>query len=139
MGPSSHPGTIQSMDSFANSQATYNGGDRRPKLNWVDQNNNDVGPTRLAVTIEAIRFASMSDTYLAWISPYFKSCVPNIRRYGRAITLDEFVFLSVNNGIPMRTLYAVDSNAMAWIKRIKCREAESAYYSTVLMHQGISI
>ena len=53
----------------------------------------------------------------------------NIRRGGRAITLDQFVFLSVNNGIPMRTSYAVDSNAMTWLKRIKCRGAEVAYYS----------
>ena len=29
----------------------------------------------------------------------------------------------------MRTSYAVDSNAMTWLKRIKCREAEVAYYS----------
>ena len=71
----------------------------------------------------------MSDTYLAWISQHFKSCVPNIRRDGRGITLDEFVFLSVNNGIPMRTSYAVDSNAINWLKRVKCREAEVAYYS----------
>jgi hypothetical protein len=90
MGPSSHPGTIQSMDFFANSQTTYNAGGRRPKLDWVDQNHNDVGPTRLAVPIEAIRFASMSDKYLAWISLHFKSCVPNIRRGGRAIPLDGF-------------------------------------------------
>jgi site-specific DNA-cytosine methylase len=124
MGPSSHPGTIQSMDSFANSQTTYNGGGRRPRLDWVDHNHNDVGPTRLAVPIEATRFTSMSDTYLAWISSHFKSCEPTIRRGGRAITLDEFVFLSVNNGIPMCTSYAVDSNAMTWLKRIKCREAE---------------
>ena len=88
MGPSSHPGTIQSMDSFANSQTTYNGGGRRPRLDWVDHNHDDVGPTRLAVPNEAIRFASMSDTYLAWISSHFKSCDPTIRRGGRAITLD---------------------------------------------------
>ena len=71
----------------------------------------------------------MSDTYLAWISLHFKLCEPVIRRGGRAITLDEFVFLSVNNGKPMRTSYAVDSNAMTWLKRIKCREAEVMYYS----------
>ena len=129
MGPSSHPGTIQSMDTFANSQTTYNGGDRRPRLYWVDQNHSDVGATRLAVPIETITFASMSDTYLAWIILHFKSCVPNIRRDGRTTTLDEFVFLSVNNGLPMRTSYAVASNAMPWLKRTKCRGAEVAYYS----------
>ena len=117
------------MNSFANSQATYNGGGRRPRLGWVDHNHNDVGPTRLAVPIEAIRFASMSDTYPAWIRSHFKSFEPTIRRGGRAITHDGFVFLSVNNGRPMRTSYAVDSNAMTWLKRIKCREAEVAYYS----------
>ena len=76
MGPSSHPGTIQSMDSFANNQPTYNGEGRRPRLDWVDQNHDDIGPTRLAVPIEAIRFAYMSDTYLAWISLHFKLLSP---------------------------------------------------------------
>ena len=35
----------------------------------------------------------------------------------------------MNNDIPMRTSYAVDSNTMTWLKRIKSREAEVAYYS----------
>ena len=129
MGPSSLPNAIQSMDTFANSQTTYNGGGRRPRLDWVDNNQNDVGPTRLAAPIEAIRFASLSDSYYAWIRQNFNSCVPSIRRDGRAITLDEFIFMSVNNGIPMRTSYAVDSNVMLWLKRIKYRKAEVAYYS----------
>ena len=55
--------------------------------------------------------------------------ISTIRHGGRAITLDGLVFLSVNNGIPMRTSYAVDSSAMTWLKQIKCHEAEVAYYS----------
>ena len=133
MGPSSHPGTIQSMDSFANSLTTYNGGGKRPSLEWVDQNHNDVGPTRLAVPIEAVGFASMPYTHLVWISLHSKSCVSNIRRGDRAIALDEFVFLSVNNGIPMRTSYAVDSNGSN-VTRQRLRTIP-----TVLMRQGIYI
>ena len=130
MGPSSHPGKSNLWTPLRITKPhTYNGGDKGPsyRLDWVDQNHNEVGPTWLAVPVEATRFGSMSDTYLAWMRLHFKSRVPNIIRGGRAITLNEIVLWSVNNGIPMRTLHAAEPNAMPWLKRIKCREAKVAY------------
>ena len=64
MGPSRLPNAVQSWDGIGNSQTRFNGGGRRPKLNWQMGQSNPVGDTRLAVPIERSCMASLSDSYI---------------------------------------------------------------------------
>ena len=67
MGHSSKPNVVQSWEGLGNSQTTYNGGGRRPRLDWIMNPDKPVGKTRMATPVEAIRMASLSDTYLDWV------------------------------------------------------------------------
>ena len=113
MGPSRLPNAVQSWDDIGNSHTRFNGGGRRPKLNWQMGQSNPVGDTRLAVPIESSRMASLSDSYIEWCSPFFDSRDPvNITT-------------CINNGIPMRTCCAVDSAVHGFLSRISSRISEA--------------
>lgn len=66
MGHSSNPNTILSWEALGNTQTTYNGGARRPRLDWIMTPDGPVGNTRLTVPIETVRAAALPDDYLQW-------------------------------------------------------------------------
>jgi len=127
MGRSNNPNSVPSWDTIGNSQTTYNGGAKRPRLDWIDTGDNSVGPQRLGVPIEAIRMASLHDSYQDWALKHYAATTPIIRRDGRNITADEFIFLCVNNGIPCRLSTAADTNAVTFLQQVKRRQAEVAH------------
>ena len=102
MGHSDNPHPILSWDGLGNSQTKYNGGGRRPRLDWQLNPTAPVGPTRLTVPVETVRAASISETYLDWCRQFNQD--------------DRFLRECVNNGIPNRTSYAIDCAVMAVLK-----------------------
>jgi site-specific DNA-cytosine methylase len=98
MGHSSNPNTILSWEALGNSQTTYNGGARRPRLDWDTNMAGPVGDTRLTVPIETIRAAALHDDYLRWCATFDDR--------------PEFLRQCVNNGTPNRTSYAIDKQVM---------------------------
>ena len=94
MGHSSNPNAILSWEALGNTQTTYNGGARRPRLDWTVTKNGPVGNTRLTAPIETVRAAALPDDYLQWCQSFQDD--------------DRFLQTCVNNGTPNRTSYAID-------------------------------
>ena len=112
MGHSSNPNPVQSWDGLGNSQTTYNGGGRRPRLDWQLTKDGPVGPTRLAVPIETVRMASLSDSYLQWAYQFKHS--------------PGFLRECVNNGIPNQICYAVDKAVMLVLQQTEDNSVTAA-------------
>jgi site-specific DNA-cytosine methylase len=70
MGHSSLPNAVISWEALGNSQTTYNGGARRPRLDWVINETGPIGDTRLTVPIETVRAAALPDDYLQWCQSF---------------------------------------------------------------------
>ena len=98
IGPAECPHKTHGWDGTHNTQTTLNGGARRPALNWTITTDGAIGMTRLTVPIEAVRIASVTHEYLEYIKQFGGS--------------DRFLFTSINNGIPMRTCTAIDTQLM---------------------------
>jgi site-specific DNA-cytosine methylase len=94
MGHSTNPNSILSWEALGNTQTTYNGGARRPRLDWAITEDGLVGDTRLTVPIETVRAAALPDDYLQWCRSFRSD--------------DEYLQACVNNGTPNRTGYAID-------------------------------
>ena len=111
MGHSSLPNTILSWEALGNSQTTYNGGARRPRLVWNMDTIGPVGDTRLTVPIETVRAAALPEDYLQWCQSF------NIK--------PEFLRQCVNNGTPNRTSYAIDKQVLDILLLAKHTEASA--------------
>jgi site-specific DNA-cytosine methylase len=125
MGQSYSPNAVQSWESIANTQTTFGGGGVRPMLGWTMGRENKIGPTRKTVPIEAVRWASHSDSLLPWIEGF----TTDLQQPER----DMFTLMCVNNGIPQRTCYALDREAITWLRRIKFRLMN---FETAISNQG---
>lgn len=97
IGPCQCPNAVYSWDGTFNTQTTVNGGGRRTRLDW-DKSKDKVGETRLTTPVEAVRIASLP----AW----FETTIRDVH------DTDQFVFKSVNNGIPARTATVIDEAVM---------------------------
>jgi hypothetical protein len=112
MGHSSNPNAVLSWDALGNSQTTYNGGARRPRLDWQATKNGPVGRTRLTVPIETVRAASLPDEYLQWCFTFKQD--------------PTFLRECVNNGTPSRTSYAIDRQVWALLQQAQQKSAQAA-------------
>ena len=118
MGHSSNPNTILSWDALGNTQTTYNGGARRPRLDWAMNEDGPVGHTRLTVPIETVRAAALPEDYLQWCQSFNAE--------------DTFLQKCVNNGTPDRTSYAIDRQ----IYDILQSHHSDTTYTAAAAHQG---
>ena len=118
MGHSSNPNTILSWDALGNTQTTYNGGARRPRLDWAMNEDGPVGHTRLTVPIETVRAAALPEDYLQWCQSFNAE--------------DTFLQKCVNNGTPNRTSYAIDRQ----IYDILQSHHSDTTYTAAAAHQG---
>lgn len=100
MGDSEYPNKVTSWDGIMPTHTTWNGNNRRPRLDWVNSYNdkgelNPVGPTRVTHEIETIRAASLPYSYREFIAQWDDS--------------PRFLWDCVNSGVPVRTAVAIDT------------------------------
>ena len=110
IGPSNCPNSRYSWDGPFNGQTAVNGGGQRPRLDWKDTGDNDIGATRLTVLEEAISVASLPH--------WFQEVIEEVNGDSR------FLFRSVNNGIPARTSTAIDLSVMNVLQMAKAKLQE---------------
>ena len=127
MGHSSNPNGIYSWDCLGNSQTIYNGGGRRPRLDWQMLPDNPIGPTRLPVITETIRMASLPQSYLRFAEQHFTSnCQCATCSDGVSNSSTSFARECINNGIPKRACYAIDTAVMQVLQRLKQRHTSTS-------------
>jgi site-specific DNA-cytosine methylase len=110
IGPAKCPHARYSWDGPFNGQTSVNGGGQRPRLDWVDTGDNDIGATRLTVPTEAVRVASLPK--------WFQTTIEDVNDD------DRFLFRGINNGIPARTSTAVDLAVMNVLQMAKAKLQE---------------
>ena len=108
MGYSTNPYSVYSLDSLPNGQTRYNGGGRRPSEAW--KQGDTISHTRMTATRETCRMANVpSET-----DSYEKFCVSHMP--GR-MTPDDWLRDNVNQGVPLRTGYAVSKAVLDYLEK----------------------
>jgi hypothetical protein len=107
IGPSACPNARYSWDGPFNGQTAVNGGGQRPRLDWINTGDNDVGATRLTVPAEAVRVASLPH--------WFQQTIEEVN------SNSNFLFRSINNGIPARMSTAIDLAIMNVLRMAKAK------------------
>jgi site-specific DNA-cytosine methylase len=92
------PKRVYSWDGLANTQTTFNGGGRRPKLDHKE--GEPILLTRMTTPLETVRMASLPDDYLDFCYTYAVE------------DSDTFLRKCVNNGVPIKTSMAIDRCVM---------------------------
>jgi len=105
-GDCHNPHPLQSWWGLASTQLTSNGGSRRVMLSW--RPGQTINKTRLALPIETIRIASLSNTYLNWVRAHI--------RHHSGKTDDNTVRRLVNNGVPLRTSTSIDQSVIRLLR-----------------------
>jgi site-specific DNA-cytosine methylase len=117
MGFSTNPNGVYSWDCLANSQTIYNGGGRRPRLDWELRHDNPVGPTRVTTPVETVRIASLPSDYPTITQTHWKQgCMCKTCQEQPNKTVTAFTRECINNGIPVRTSYQIDYSILQHVK-----------------------
>ena len=124
MGPSHIPHLVSSWDGIAPGPTTWNGNNRRPKVSWVDRQNNNVGPTRVTTPVEVPRMASLPHDYRKFIQTFDQS--------------DRFLWLCVHNGIPLRTCNAIDTSILDVVKAWHLLQIGNNYPSKAIQIKSVN-
>ena len=101
------PHPLQSWWGVPSTQLTSNGGSRRVMMSW--RPGQPINQTRLTVPIETIRMASLSQTYLAWVT--------KILQQTSCGAIDSTIRRLVNGGVPLRTSTAIDQSVIQLLQQ----------------------